>query len=179
MDYSDLVSSIQTGDDRTANRLCDRATPILKKYLISNVGSSPTDADDAIQKMFEYVIKKIKNDEIENPSGLLAYMLTTSRHCYYKVLKKRDKQLAEDLEQEPGRSATQIWELVDEEEQKILKLCLSKLKKSYLEFITYLFNYPDAETEDIAEHFDISTNNAWTRKHRIIKKLNKCTKLNF
>lgn len=174
-----MVSSIQNGDDRTANKMCSEATPILKKYLISNVGSSPEDADDAIQKMFEYIIKKIKQDDIENPSGLLAYMLKTSRHCYYKILKKRDKQLAEDLINEPGRNASQIWDIVDKEEQEILKQCLTKLKKSYLDFITYLFNYPDAETEDIAEYFNISTNNAWTRKHRIIKKLAKCVKLNF
>jgi len=179
MDYSDLVRSIQMGDERTSNRLCEKATPILKKYLISNVGSSPADADDAIQRMFEYIIKKIKKDEIENPSGLLAYMLKTSRHFYYKILKSRDKQLAEDLKNEPGGNATQIWKLVEKEKQDILKLCLTKLKKSYLEFITYLFNFPDADTEDIAEYFDISTNNAWTRKHRIIKKLNKCAKLNF
>lgn len=179
MDYSDLVSSIQDGDDKTANKLCSEATPIIKKYLISNTGSSPEDADDAIQKMFEYIIKKIRQDDIDNPSGLLLYMLTTSRHCYYKILKKRDKQLAEDLKNEPGREATQMWEIVDKEKQEILKRCLTKLKKSYLEFITYLFNYPDAETEDIAEYFNISTNNAWTRKHRIIKKLTKCVKLNY
>lgn len=179
MDYSDLVSSIQTGDDKTTNRMCKEAAPILKKYLISNVGSSPEDADDAIQEMFEYIIKKIKQNDIENPSGLLAYMLTTSRHCYYKILKKRDKQLAEDLKNDPGSKATQIWDIVDHEKQEILKRCLSKLKKSYLEFITYLFDYPDAETEDIAEYFDISTNNAWTRKHRIIRKLSKCIKTNL
>ncbi len=179
MDYSELVSSIQNGDDKTANRLCSEATPILKKYLISNVGASPEDADDAIQKMFEYIIKKIKQDDIENPSGLLAYMLKTSRHRYYKLLKKRNKQLAEDLENEPGRNASQLWEIVDKEKQEILKRCLSELKKSYLEFITYLFKFPDAETDDIAEYFGISPSNAWTRKHRIIKKLNKCAKLNF
>jgi DNA-directed RNA polymerase specialized sigma24 family protein len=38
----------------------------------------------------------------------------------------------------------------------------------------YWFDHPDAHTKKVASHFDISVNNAWTRKHRLIKKLNEC-----
>lgn len=174
MDYSELVTAIQNGDQRTSNRLCGKAAPILKKYLISNVGAEPDDADEAVQNMFEYVINKIRDDEIDNPAGLLAYMLKSSKHSYYNILRGRRRDFMEEMQAEPISPAKQLLKLVDSEKQEILRKCIQKLKKSYKEFISHWFNFPDAETEDIAEHFDISVNNAWTRKHRIVKKLTDC-----
>ncbi|MEX0646234.1 MAG: sigma-70 family RNA polymerase sigma factor [Balneolaceae bacterium] len=176
MDYSGLVDAIQQGDTKTANKMCAEATPILKKYLISNVGATPDDAEDAVQKMFEYVIPKIQQDEIESPTGLLAYMLTGSRHSYFKIVRDLEVEPLEELVEEPSREAGQIWNLIDKEQQSILQKCLKKLKDSYRAFVKFLFDFPDAEADDIAEHFGISVNNAWIRRHRVIKKLTDCTK---
>lgn len=174
MDYSGLVTSIQNGDERTTGRLCAEAAPILKKYLIKKVGASSPDADDAIQKMFEYIITKIKADEIENPSGLLSYMLTTCRHNYLKMIRNRQREGTEEIKTYPTMQANQIWNLVNEEEQKILQYCLEHLREGYKEFISYWFRFPNATTDDVAEHFDISINNAWIRKHRVVSKLSDC-----
>lgn len=174
MDYSELVSAIQNGNQRKANKMCAEAAPILKKYLISKVGAEPDDADEALQNMFEYVINKIRDEEIDNPAGLLAYMLKSSKHSYYNMLRGRRRDFTEEIQEEPVSPAEQVLRLVDKEKQKILRICIEKLKKGYREFITHWFSFPDAETEDIAEHFDISVNNAWTRKHRIVKKLTDC-----
>lgn len=174
MDYSGLVYAIQNGDEREANRLCAKATPILKKYLILNVGASNADADDSIQRMFEYIIKKILDDDIENPHGLLQYMLTTSRHSYYKILKQRDRKLDEDLQEEPPRSRDQFWEIVENEEQEILQKCYEKMNDGYQEFFSFLYEFPDAEAADAAEYFNISNSNAWARKSRIVKQLRQC-----
>lgn len=173
MDYSELVKAIQTGDSRTADRLCAEATPILKKYLVSKIGADPFDADDAVQKMFEYVIEKIQSGDIENPKGLLAYMLATCRHSYFNIVRTRSR-AGEVVSEEPVSIANQLLSLVDEEKQKILKKCIEKLRKNYRDFIEYWFSFPDSETEDIAEHFGISVSNTWIRKHRIVKKLSDC-----
>lgn len=75
---------------------------------------------------------------------------------------------------EPVSEANQLWALVNEEEQEILKICLQELREGYREFISYWFSFPNASTEDVAEYFEISVNNAWIRKHRVINKLKKC-----
>lgn len=177
MDYSELVVAIQQGDSKTANKMCAEATPILIKYLVANVNASAADAEDAVQKMFEYLIPKIRKDEIDSPAGLLSYMLTGCRHAYFKLIRDADLDQLEGMVEEPYREAGQVWNLINKEQETILKKCLEKLKDSYRSFIGFLFDFPDAEAEDIAEHFGISVNNAWIRRHRIIKKLTDCTKL--
>lgn len=174
MDYSGLVSAVKNGDQLTSSRLCSDATPILKRYLQKKCGADPADADDAIQRMFEYIIRKILEDDFENPHGILAYMLKACRHNYIKLAREKNRPDIENLANEPFSEPIQIWELVNEEKQEILKYCTEKLRQGYKEFINYFFSFPDASTEDVADYFDISINNAWTRKHRVINKLNEC-----
>lgn len=174
MDYSGLVTAVKNGDQLTASRLCSDATPILKRYLRKKCGADPSDADDAIQRMFEYIITKILADEIENPQGLLSYMLKTCRHNYIKIAREKNRPDIENLVNQPFDEPVQIWDLVNEEKQEILKYCTEKLRDGYKEFINYFFSFPNASAKDVADHFDISISNAWTRKHRVINKLNDC-----
>jgi len=69
MDYSGLVTSIKNGDDLTTGKLCAEATPILRKYLMKKFGAEPADADDAIQKMYEYIIHKIREMKLKTQKG--------------------------------------------------------------------------------------------------------------
>lgn len=176
MDYSALVDAIQEGDTKKANELCSEAIPILKKYLISTLGANLDDAEDAVQKMFLYVIPKIQQDGIESPSGLLAYMLTGCRHAYFKIVRDANPDETESMVDEPNSEPGQIWNLISKERETILQECMKKIKSSYRTFIKFLFDYPDAEADDIAEYFDISVNNAWTRRHRAVKQLSDCVR---
>lgn len=179
MDYSELVYAVKRDDMQTANRMCAEAIPILKKYLISKVNASTEDAEDAVQKMFEYVIPKIQNDEITSPSGLLSYMLAGARHSYYKIVRDFDLDKYGEIEEDLVSEADQVWNLISEERETILSRCIEKLKGHYLEMITFLFDHPEADSNDIAEYFDISLNNAWIRKHRVIQQLQDCVQQNF
>lgn len=179
MDYSELVYAVKKDDMQTANKLCAQAIPILKKYLISKVNATPEDAEDAVQKMFEYVIPKIQNDEIKSPSGLLSYMLSGARHSYYKIVRDFDLDKYNEIEEQLVSEADQVWNLIDRDRKKILLKCIEQLKGHYQKLITFLFDYPDADSNEIAEYFDISVNNAWTRKHRVIQQLSECVKQYF
>lgn len=176
MDYSELVYAIKNGDQRTTNKLCGEALPILKKYLISKVDASPENAEDAVQRMFEYVIPKIKNDEINSPSGLLSYMLTGARHSYYKIVEKFDTDDLEEIRESFVSEPEQAWRLISQDHQAALKVCLDKLKEHYRDLMVFLFSHPNADSEDIAEHFGISLNNAWIRKHRAVQMVSDCVK---
>ncbi len=179
MDYSELVYAIKNGDTQTANERCAEAIPILKKYLMSTLDASNEDAEDAVQVMFEYVIPKIQQDEINSPSGLLSYMLTGARHSYYKICRDFDFDQYEEIQEDLVSEAEQAWNLINEEKELILEKCLSKLKNHYRELIEFLFDHPAAVPDDIAEYFNISLNNAWIRKHRAIQQLNECVKKIF
>lgn len=174
MNYSELVRAVQEGDDRTASKLCEEALTILKRYLIANYNASPEDAEDAVQKMFEYVIPKIRNDEITNPSGLLSYMLSGVKHAYFKNLRKYENDEVDSLDEEPESEGLQLWRLISDERKRILEECIKYLKLHYRSLAEFIFDHPEADSYDIAEQFEISVNNAWIRKHRVIKQLSEC-----
>lgn len=174
MDYSALVVAIKNGDQKTSSRLCSEATPILKRYLLKKFSADPNDAEEAIQQMYEYIVIKVLEDDFENPKGILSYMIKTCRHNYIKLAQEKNRPDIENISREPVSEARQIWQLINEEEQEILQYCTEKLRENYKEFINYWFSFPNATANDAAEFFNISVNNAWTRKHRIINKLNEC-----
>ena len=176
MDYSELVEAINNDDMKRANDLCARIFPILKKYLIVTAGATPENAEDAVQRMFEYVIPKIQNNEIKSPSGILSYMLTGARHSYYKILKVYESEKFEPIQDQVVAEPDQTWRLIDEEKESILLWCLKQLSTHYRAFVQFMFDHPGADAEDIAEYFEITVNNAWIRKHRVIQQLNQCVR---
>lgn len=179
MDYSALVEALQNGDSRSVNDICSDSLEILKKYLIANMGARPQDAEDSVQQMFEYLIPKIREDGIEHPGGLAKYMMKASRHAYLNHLRDYDIDNYDNLTNEPFEAENQIWMLINEDRKKILKFCLKKLKTHYRALIDFLFQHPGADTHDIADKFDISLNNAWQRKHRVIKQLSVCAEEHY
>ncbi|MDX1642610.1 MAG: sigma-70 family RNA polymerase sigma factor, partial [Balneolaceae bacterium] len=72
-----------------------------------------------------------------------------------------------------------VWKLVNKDQEAILSRCIEKLKGHYQELITFLFDHPEADSNEIAEYFDISQNNAWIRKHRVIQQLQECVQQYF
>ncbi|MEX2600050.1 MAG: RNA polymerase sigma factor [Balneolaceae bacterium] len=176
MNYAPLVKAIQEGDQETANRLVSEATPILIRMLEVRMDANRQDAEDAVQKMFLYVIEAIKNGKIRNPSGLLSYMVLSCRHNYLKQLESQKTDSLEDQVHEPGGSPEQLSNLINKDLQKIHVDCIQNLKPRYREFYIYWLNHRDAAAADIAEHFGISLNNAWTRKHRVLKQIQNCMK---
>lgn len=180
MDYSDLVEAVLNGDDRTVNQRCAEAVPVIRAYLIANFDASKEDAEDAVQRMFEYVFPKIQKGEISKPSALLSYMLTGARHSYFKILNKYDHhEPIHNYGNLQVSKADQINNLLNEEKQSLLKKCMDRLKDHYRSLMEFSFANPDAETKDVAERFDISISNAWARKHRAINELEKCIRSLF
>lgn len=68
----------------------------------------------------------------------------------------------------------QVDLLVTEERKKALQACMAGLDDSSREFILYWLEHPEARSGAVARHFNISVNNVWIRRHRIVKKLSEC-----
>ncbi|WP_069131922.1 RNA polymerase sigma factor [Rhodohalobacter halophilus] len=174
MDYSELVEALQRNDRQSVNQICADSLVILKKYLIARMGATPENAEDAVQQMFEYLIPKIREDVIDNPGGLAKYMMKAARHTYLNLLRDYNFNEYEELAEEPVVPENQIWNLINDDRKQILKHCIDKLKAHYRSLVEFLLTYPEADAADVAEKFDISVNNAWQRRHRVIKHLSSC-----
>ncbi|MEX0593590.1 MAG: sigma-70 family RNA polymerase sigma factor [Balneolaceae bacterium] len=174
MDYTPLVKAVQDGDQVTANKLVSEATPILVRMLMARMNASRQDAEDAVQAMFVYIIEAIREGRIHNPSGLLAYMIKTCRHNYLKSRREYTVDYEEGMAAEPATEAVQLERLIESERMDLYRECVDNLKEDYREFFDFWISHPDTPATDVAREFEISVNNAWTRKHRVIKWLQEC-----
>lgn len=176
MEYSNLVSALEAEDTERVNELIKTFYPRLIAYLRIHLNAPMIDAEDCAQETIITSIESIKEGKLEDNTKFVPYTLTICRNLYLskkrreKVRRKENSSLDYDQHQEPR----QLQSLLEEEQQHLLKWCLSQLSKSNQVFMEYWFSHPDAFTPKVAELFNITTANAWTRKHRIIKKLNEC-----
>lgn len=174
MDYSNLVEALRNHDYESANRILEEIRPRLIRFLEIHMNATYEDARDCTQESLVASLDAVHEDRIQKPNKLFSYLLTTCRNQYLKLLEKRREEHYDRIPDSSHHAPRQLADLMDKEQQQILKECLNALKKEHREFIDYWFEYPDTDAQTVADHFGISINNAWTRKHRIIKRLNRC-----
>lgn len=174
MNFSELVDAIGRDDTKKINALIHDLMPRLISFLQIHMGAERQDAEDCAQETVIIALEAIRADEVRDNNQLFSFMLTTCRNTYLNLIKKRKDNYFNDDLPTFGHQPQQLFRLIDEERKKVLQWCLKQLSKSYRNFISFWFKYPDADTDSVAEHFGISLSNAWTRKHRILKKLSEC-----
>ena len=175
MDYSELYFAVSNNDERRINQLVDAIMPVLISYLRATMQAELADAKDCAQVALIRTINKIKENKIHKPGRLYYYLLSACRNHYLRMSDEQLIEFSDKIETyyaiEPPR---QIDMIIDSEKTEILKDCLEQLTDEHRNFIDYCLRFPEAEAKDIAAEFDITPNNVWTRKHRIIKMLNNC-----
>jgi RNA polymerase sigma factor (sigma-70 family) len=176
MEYSDLAKAIKENDSSRVNELMLKLVPRLKRFLSVHMNASRADAEDCAQETVLQCIEVIKEDKLRDSEKVLSYILTSCRNNYLKMKEKHKEEHYEEVPVANHSPAGQLMNLLDKERKNILKWCLEQLKAEYQAFMKYWFKHPDAEAEKVADHFNLSVSNTWTRKHRIINKLNKCYK---
>lgn len=174
MDYSQLVAAIKKNDTETVNALIKKIRPRLLAFLCIHMDANHMDAQDIAQEALLTTIEVIQEGRTINPEQIVSYMLSICRNEYIKEQKKKQAESIEEITPPQRQAPRQLQSLLDEEQQRLLQWCLQQLKGEYQKYMQYWFNNPDAHTQKVAARFDISVNNAWTRKHRLIKKLNEC-----
>lgn len=179
MDYSKFVDAVLENDESMITKQVKVITAVLIKFLTVRMNASFEDAQDCAQNTLLIALEKIRNDDLTHPDALINYLFTTSKHEYFKVLSKDREVNYEDLPEHHSIKADQLHRLVDQEKMSLLKRCMEALKADYRKFIEFWFTNPGYETAVVADHFGISVNNAWTKKHRIINVLKECIEKKF
>jgi RNA polymerase sigma factor (sigma-70 family) len=175
MNFSNLVTALQEDNNsQEVNKLIEALRPRLMAFLRTHMNANHADAEDCAQDSLLTCIEVIKEGRLKNPDQVVSYILSTCRNTYLKMQKKQREKSIDKVPDDYQHAPRQLQSLLDKEQEHLLKWCLNQLKEGYQKFMQYWFDHPDAHTKKVAEHFDISVNNAWTRKHRLIKKLNEC-----
>lgn len=174
MDYSELVTALKEDNAERVNKLIKAIRPRLLSFLRIHLNASEADAKDISQEALISAIEAIKEDQIEDPDYVVSYILSICKN-YYLTERQRDRSTPFDETRIfKKHQPQQLQSILDKEQRRLLNWCLSQLKKGHRQFMDYWFSHPGARAQSIADHFDISVNNVWTRKHRIIKKLTEC-----
>lgn len=174
MDYSKFVFAVQADDQDGINHMVPIITAVLIKFLKVRLGANHHDAEDCSQSTLLLATEQIRKDKIKNPDSVIYYLFTTAKNEYIKMMKSIREASFEEIPDSYKDDPKQLSALLSKERQSILKMCMELLKPDYLEYIKHWFNNPGDEAAVVANHFGISVNNAWTKKHRILKILREC-----
>jgi RNA polymerase sigma factor (sigma-70 family) len=174
MDYSELVAAINNNNKQKVNKLIRLIRPRLIAFLCIHMNADRADAKDVAQDAMLIMIESVNDDVIRDPEQIIKYMMSVCRNRYLKLAEsKKSVELSEKADYQ-AQPPNQLQALLDKEQKELLRRCLQQLKEEYQRFMQFWFENPDAHTEKVAEKFGISKSNAWTRKHRLTKKLNEC-----
>ncbi|HLR32948.1 MAG TPA: sigma-70 family RNA polymerase sigma factor [Fodinibius sp.] len=176
MDYSELVTALEEGDTRKVNTIIAAIRPRLLAFLKVHMNASEEEAKDISQDALLAAIEVIRKGRLNNPDRVVSYILSICRNAYLKHQKKQRTTSFEEADIQQYHAPRQLQSMLEDEQKQLLQLCLEQLAEKHQQFIQYWFDHPDAQTRKVADHFNITLSNAWTRKHRLIKKLNECFK---
>jgi RNA polymerase sigma factor (sigma-70 family) len=176
MNYTQLIEAVRENDNKTVNILLSSLYPVLVNYLCVTMNAGTKDAEDCAQEAMITVVENIRNSGIRNPDSIFSYVITVTRHAYLRLRRDDVPGSYVDFEEayHVAEPADQLNNILDEERGRLLSECIGELNSESRDMITMWFEDPDRPTEEVAARFKISINNAWIRKHRIIKTLNQC-----
>jgi RNA polymerase sigma factor (sigma-70 family) len=173
MEYSDFVQAVQENDLSKVEEHLKTLQPRLIRFLRIHMNAPLADAEDCVQEALLICFESILDKGLKRPGSVLTFLLSTCRNNYFKLLKKREE-LYEEVPRGYFQHPQQLTNLIDNDKLKILEWCLDQLNEEYRKFMKFWFDNPGYEAEEVAEYFDLSISNTWTRKHRLVKLLNKC-----
>tara|TARA_R110002124_G_scaffold188668_1_gene355927 strand:+ start:9757 stop:10302 length:546 start_codon:yes stop_codon:yes gene_type:complete len=179
MDYSKFVTAIINNDEESLKEHYTVLTKVLVKFLLVRLDAGIEDAKDSAQNAIMFGVEKIKNQELKQPDYIIHYLFTTAKNDYLKHQNKQKESNYEEVPEHYAEEGDQLENILKEERQSILTRCFDKLNSKQFNYISYWFDNPGSETALVADHFGISINNAWIKKHRIIQVLKECFEKNI
>jgi RNA polymerase sigma factor (sigma-70 family) len=140
------------------------------------MNASRADAEDCAHDTLLTSMEALKDGQLRDSDRVISYILSIARNNYLKLRRKHKPEYLEELspDYEQRQEPLQLQFLLDEEQERLLESCLNQLEKKYRLFMQHWLCYPNAHAENVAKKFGISKNSVWTRKHRLIKRLNDC-----
>lgn len=173
-EFTELVDAVVNKDDDRCNEILSELRPVIIRFLSVHYSASHEDAEDCTQNTLMIALEKIRNHQLSKPESILSYLFTTAKRELLNMNRYYKEMPAEDGFLNGIQSPEQLMRLIDKEKYELLQLCVEEMDDKSREFIQYCMEYPGHSASLIADHFSVSVGSVWTRKHRIIKKLQQC-----
>ncbi len=175
MKYAEFLTAVQDADEEKINEFYPKVFGVLVHFVQVRMGAELHDAEDAAQTSIMNVMDSIKDGKVTEGKKVIPYLMTSAKNHYLRILQKEDKfEYQDTLDASPEDRNSAFDSLVNKEQQEVLKQCLQSLKEDFRTFISHWFQFPGIDAETVASHFDMSVQNVWVKKHRVIKLLREC-----
>lgn len=176
MDYRKFVEALENGNTKEFSELYSEAFAVLCSYLRTTMRADEHNAKDCAQHALVKTMERVRKGAIRDPDSIYSYLLQSAKNRYMRVrFEQRRSNFQEDMEiYAPVEE--QIDRLAAQERKKALESCLEKLDEDSREFILFWIENPNARGSVVAQLFNMSVNNVWTKRHRLVKKLSECIK---
>ncbi len=176
MDYGKFADALNSGDPKELEPLYAEAFQVLCRYLGTTMRADYQDAQECAQHALVMTMERLRKGAIRNTDSIFSYLLQSAKNRYMRLLHERERNNFQDNIERYVPVEEQIDLLVTEERKNALQACIAGLDEPSREFILYWLEHPEARSGTVARHFNISVNNVWTRRHRIVKKLSDCVR---
>ncbi len=144
-------------------------------------GLPEEDVADIFQEVFLTLIEKL--DEIEEPQRLRAWIITTTKFKTWQMLRRargmtfieNDEKLIQELETLPDNSPLADENLMEMEEQHLIRVALAELDQRCQTIIKMLY-YERASYSDVAKLIGVNETSISPLRSRCLQKLLKILK---
>lgn len=165
----EFVRAIQTGNERKINHHAVHLSDQVTNFLMCYCNANRADAMDCSQEAFCKTVQTIRKDRLRNHDKAASYLRQAALNNYIKLLKKQKRMHFVAPSEKNYFTTTppnQQYAMLEKEYFNQFILCLQTLSPKHRQCIRFWLIHPDAESRELAQHFDISMSNAYTRKSR-------------
>jgi RNA polymerase sigma factor (sigma-70 family) len=173
----EFVKAVQQNDRKAIEDYSTYVVPKIIEYLMVTLKSNKFHAEECSHHAFSVVLNRITSNSMDENASILAYMITTARNEYFRMIKSETREGGAVFQEQLFLEAEdQLDLLIDQDKERILQNCIQSLDNKSRDFIEFLLRHPEYSLLKVGKVFNISPENARTRKSRIIATLNDCIK---
>lgn len=160
------------------NQLSEVLIQRMTLFIRSVLGAGEETARDCAQEAYSKVYTKIINKDHEKMEDIFAYMIRSSRNEYFMKLRKEKFEVPIDeskYREIADNSETSVIDVLsNDDDQKLLNRCITKLKKKHRKFFNAVMQFINEDDKIAAEYVGITYGSFRTRKSRIVDMLREC-----
>ena len=178
-DDAALIQSCRNGDESAWNELVERYQRLVFT-IPRRAGLSESQSADILQEVFLTLFQKL--DELENPSKIRAWLVSTAKFKTWGVVRKEkgnyspatDEELEHELNSLEDDSPLAPEALETQEQQHLIRTALKKLEERCQKILGMIYlTEPSASYAEVAEAIGVGATSISPLRTRCLKKLEK------
>jgi len=153
-----IAAGIEKGDKNAERALIEKYQKILY-FVLSNRTRDPELAKDLVQDTFVIVLEKLRNNSLEDPSKLAAYLQSTAINLYIGEVRKSerrktsaDTELIESVSENEG---DQYRRVLQEQARIAVRKHIAELPQERDRKILHRYYLEEKDKEEVCSELDL------------------------